>query len=181
MSTEAPPDIIEVIDDGIDPFGDRSAVNALKLQASRTTNNVFVSADQKAPVPVATGTDSASEPSTLEVAAQTFSNQQQSDQQQIVWHWDTNEFVWSPGDVAVINTVVDDRRTYVMAELPRTVAPTAQLQITLDALDPVVVPFNDADPDFDRTFAAYVFSEPSGYTAQIIGADGTVLAAWPSS
>ena len=160
MSTEAPPDIIEVIDDGIDPFGDRSAVNALKLQASRTTNKILVNADQKAPVPVATGTDSASEPSTIDVAVQTFSNQQQADQQQIVWHWDTYEFVWSPSDVAVINTVVDDRRTYVMAELPRTVAPTAQLQITLDGLDPVVVPFNDADPDFVASHLGLRDSDP---------------------
>ena len=31
-------------------------------------------------------------------------------------------------------------------------------------------------PSFDRTFAAYAFSEPAQYTAQIIGADGAVLA-----
>jgi NADH:ubiquinone oxidoreductase subunit 2 (subunit N) len=47
------------------------------------------------------------------------------------------------------------------------------------SLDPVVVPFNDIDPGVDRTFAAYAFSEPAPYTAQIVGADGAVLASWP--
>jgi hypothetical protein len=75
--------------------------------------------------------------------------------------------------------VVDNHRTYVLADLPRSVAPTAQLQITRDGFDPVLVPFNDVSPDFDRTFAAYGFSEPTTYTAQIIGEDGTVLAGWP--
>ena len=62
---------------------------------------------------------------------------------------------------------------------PRAIAPTAQLQISRVGLDPVLVPFIDANPDVDRTFATYVFSEPTPYTAQIIGADGAVLASWP--
>ncbi|HEY4609697.1 MAG TPA: hypothetical protein VIH06_10850, partial [Ilumatobacteraceae bacterium] len=59
------------------------------------------------------------------------------------------------------------------------IAPTAALQINRNGFDPVVVQFNDIDPAFDRTFAAYAFSEPAPYTAQIVGADGAVLASWP--
>jgi hypothetical protein len=44
----------------------------------------------------------------------------------------------------------------------------------------VVVPFNDPDATFDRTFAAFAFSEPVPYTAEIVAPDGTVLATWPS-
>ncbi|HVE18792.1 MAG TPA: hypothetical protein VNB52_06895, partial [Ilumatobacteraceae bacterium] len=83
-------------------------------------------------------------------------------------------------DAAKIQTAVDGGRTYVLADLPRAVAAAGQLQINRDGLDPVVVPFNDAQPTSDRTFAAYAFSEPVNYTAQILGADGAVLASWPS-
>jgi hypothetical protein len=68
----------------------------------------------------------------------------------------------------------------VVADLPRAVAAVGQLQIDRVGLDPVVVPFNDAQPSSDRTFAAYAFSEPVQYTAKIVGADGSVLASWPS-
>ena len=64
--------------------------------------------------------------------------------------------------------------------IARSIAASAQLQITRSGLDPVLVSFADADPSFDRTFAAYAFSEPTLYTAQIIGPDGAVLANWPS-
>ena len=40
--------------------------------------------------------------------------------------------------------------------------------------------FIDIDPTSDRIFAGYAFSEPGPYTAQVVGADGTVLATWPS-
>ena len=82
--------------------------------------------------------------------------------------------------VATIRTVVEGQRTYVLADLPRAVAPTGQLQITRAGLDPLVVPFNDVDAGLNRTFAAYAFSEPTPFTAQILGADGAVLATWPS-
>ncbi|MEO8265697.1 MAG: hypothetical protein ABI706_09335 [Ilumatobacteraceae bacterium] len=152
--------------------------DGMKFQASRRTDrNVFDSVDQGTPVPVAFGTDSASEPWKIDVVVQTF-----SDQQQILWQWDTNAIGW-PDDTstAKISTAVDDRRTYVLASLPRTVAATATLEVTRDGFDPVPVPFNDIGADLDSTFAAYVFSEATAYTAQIIGADGAVLAAWPSS
>ena len=101
------------------------------------------------------------------------------DHQQIVWQWDTAGFGTPSNGQAKITSVVDDKRTYVLAELPRAVAGTAQLQIAPDGLDPVLVPFTDPDVQLDRTLAAYVFSEPVAFTAQIIGADGAVLADWP--
>ena len=64
--------------------------------------------------------------------------------------------------------------------LPRAVASAAQLEITRPGFDVVTVQFIDAGADLDRTFAAYAFSEPTPYTAQIVGADGIVLASWPS-
>ena len=45
----------------------------------------------------------------------------------------------------------------------------------------MIVPFIDTNPELSHTFAAYAFSEPTTYTAQVIGADGTVLATWPST
>ena len=151
--------------------------NGMIFQASRRTNRtVFGNVDQGTPVTVSFGTDSASEPWKVDVVVQTF-----SDQQQILWQWDTNAIGW-PGDAgtARISTAVDDRRTYVLASVRRAVAATARLQVTREGLDPVLVPFNDIGLDVDSTFAAYVFSEATPYTAQIIGDDGAVLAAWPS-
>ena len=150
----------------------------MKFQVSRRTDRtVFSNVDQGTPMPVAFGTDSASEPWKIDVVVQTF-----ADQQQILWQWDTNALGW-PGDTitAKISTAVDDRRTYVLASLPRAVAATATLQVTRDGFDSVPVPFNDIGADLDSTFAAYVFNEATPYTAQIIGPDGAVLAAWPST
>ena len=50
-------------------------------------------------------------------------------------------------------------RTYVLADLPRAVATTAQLEIDRTGLDPVVAPFSDVGVELDRTLAAYAFSE----------------------
>lgn len=152
--------------------------DGMQFQASRQIDRtVFGNVDQGTPVPVAFGTDSASEPWKIDVVVQTFSGQQQ-----ILWQWEPNAIGW-PGDTttAKISTAVDDRRTYVLASLPRAVAATATLQVIRDGLDPVPVPFNDIGAEIDSTFAAYVFSEATPYTAQIIGADGAVLATWPSA
>jgi hypothetical protein len=99
--------------------------------------------------------------------------------QQLNWRWNGNGFVSVADNTARINTVVDNQRTYVLADLPRAIATTAQLLITRSGSDPVVVSFNDSGPDIDRTFAAYVFSEPGPYSAHIVGPDGTALATWP--
>ena len=99
--------------------------------------------------------------------------------QLVTWQWDQRSFDAVAEAQPVIDTVVDFQRTYVLAQLPRDVAATAHLQINRSGFDPVVVPFNDTGAAFDRTFAAYAFSEPATYTAQIVGADGAVLASWP--
>jgi len=126
------------------------------------------------PIVLSQGTDSDSHSWTISVGIASFGNQRQ-----ITWGLEGNGFGALAAAQPEINTVVDSRRTYVLAQLPRDVAATAELQIIRTGLDPVVVPFNDTDPTFDRTFAAFAFSEPAPYTAQIVGADGAVLASWP--
>jgi hypothetical protein len=148
----------------------------MQLQAyGRSANNDFVNYSQSPPAPVSFGIDAASEPWTVEVSTVGLPNQQL-----ISWQWGSAGFGTIADDAAKIQTVVDGRRTYVLAHLSRAIAAAGQLQINRDGLDPVVVPFNDAQPTSDRTFAAYAFSEPVNYTAQILGADGAVLASWPS-
>ena len=102
----------------------------------------------------------------------------------IQWTWsDDGGHKTRATEVAQINTVVDGQRTYVLADLPHAVAVTAttELHVLPDGADPVIVPFLDVDPDLDRAFAAFAFSEPLPYTAQIVATDGTVLASWPAS
>jgi hypothetical protein len=138
-------------------------------------------------MPVAFGTDADGNNWLVNVVVLSFAKEQQVE-------WQSDDVSFSPifpnrpasyssrADAgAKVNTVVTDNRTYVYADLPRVVAPTASLQVTREGFDPVVVPFTDADPNFDRTFAAYAFSEPTKYTAQIVAADGTVIAQWPAA
>ena len=144
--------------------------------ASHRSDSDFDNPTVSLATPVSFGTDAASEDWKINVSTVSFPSQQF-----VSWEWNNGGgFGWPAADTAKVSSVVDDKRTYVLADLPRAVAATAQLQISRDGLDPVVVPFNDAQPESDRTFAAYVFSEPTTYTAQIIGADGAVLASWPS-
>jgi hypothetical protein len=151
--------------------------SGLEFQAAgHSGDNNFGNYDQTDPVAVSFGTDSNGEGWTVEVATATF-----GDQQQIVWQWGTAGIGTETNGSARITTVVDSTRTYVLAELPRAVAATAHLQVGGDGLDSVLVPFADPDPELDRTVAAYAFSEPTTFTAQIIGVDGTVLATWPES
>jgi hypothetical protein len=150
----------------------------MQFQATKyNADNNFGGFDKTQPAAVSFGTDAQSNPWVVKVSMLTFPNQRV-----VSWAWDTNGPTGIPSaadDTAKLSTVVENQRTYVLADLPRAVATTAQLQINRDGFDPVVVPFNDVSPDFDRTFAAYAFSEPTTYTAQIIGEDGTVLASWP--
>jgi hypothetical protein len=125
---------------------------------------------------VASGVDASSQPWSVRVMMS-----YDGSHRQINWRWIENGFVSIGSDTARINTVVDNERTYVLADLPRDIASTAQLQITRSGSDPVAVPFNDPGADVDRTFAAYAFSEPVTYSAQIIGADGAVLATWSAT
>jgi hypothetical protein len=129
-------------------------------------------------VPVSFGTDGDGGQWTIRVALAASGSDRQ-----INWAWGLNgsDDVTTPDDTAQINTFVSNDRTYVLADLPRAVAATAELHVTRAGLDPVVAPFNDIDPALDRTFAAYAFTETGPYTAQIIGADGAVLASWPAA
>ncbi len=149
----------------------------MKFQASRTQgNDTFGDFDFSTSTPVSFGTDSEAKPWTIRASMATY-----GDQQQINWEWSGNGLGMQCDGTAKINTVVENERTYVLADLPRAIATTAQLHVTRVGLEPVVVPFADTDPSLDRTFAAYAFSEPAPYTAQIIGPDGSVLATWPST
>ena len=148
----------------------------MQLQASRhSANNDYVNYSQSPSAPVSFGIDAASEAWEINVSTVGFPNQQL-----ISWQLDHGGFGTITDDEAKIITAVSGPRTYVVADLPRDVAAVGHLQINRDGLDPVVVPFNDAQPESDRTVAAYAFSEPVNYIAQIIGADGAVLASWPS-
>ncbi|MEA3184518.1 MAG: hypothetical protein QOJ74_995, partial [Ilumatobacteraceae bacterium] len=152
--------------------------NGMKLQIAR--NNSATNAEQSTspspPVPVSFGTDGSGDPWTIGASVSAYGGAQQID-----WSLGRSADTTTPNDSAQINTYVDNTRSYVLADLPRSVAATAELHVSRAGLDAVVVPFNDIDPTLDRTFAAYAFSETGPYTAQVIGPDGTVLASWPSS
>ncbi|MEY2415502.1 MAG: hypothetical protein QOH53_836, partial [Ilumatobacteraceae bacterium] len=153
------------------------AWNGMQFQAARyDSDNNFGNYQETKPLPVSFGTDAAGQAWSIQVSMATYPKHRE-----VTWHWDGNLFGGRVDDAATIHTLVDNNRTYVLAVLPRAVAATAQLTIARDGLDPVTVPFSDTDGSFDRTFSAYAFSEPTTYTAQIIGEDGAVLATWPSS
>ena len=141
--------------------------------ATNNGNNTAVNAPP--PVPVSFGTDDQGQPWTIRAAVATYGNIRQ-----ISWDWADGSIWTMPQDTVQINTAVDNDRTYVLVDLPRAIAATPELHVSPAGLDPVVIHFNDIDPTSDRIFAAYAFSEPGPYTAQVVGADGTVLATWPS-
>jgi hypothetical protein len=154
----------------------------MKFQASRNAAAVdrTYSLDVLAqPTQVATGVDDRGNDWTVSAAVASFGNQDQ-----ITWMW--NEQVgtsWTSmrDDSPAINPVVAADRTYVLADLPKATATSAELRVTRPGFDAVVVPFTDIDPRLDRSLAAYVFTEAGPYHAEIVDATGTVLAAWPAS
>ena len=147
----------------------------MKFQAGK--NNANRTAPEATPaVPVSSGTDAAGQTWTIDVVSAT-----ERDRRRLSWSWAAQGGETTPLDIAQINTVVDDKRTYVLADLPRAVAQSAELHVLRDGLDPMVIRFSDVDPTLDRTFAAFAFTESGQYTAQVVGLDGTVLAGWPSS
>ena len=152
--------------------------NGMQFQAARySSDNNFGNYQETVPLPVSFGTDASGQPWAIQVSIATFPKHREAN-----WHWESNNALGSGIDgTPKISTMVDNQRTYVVADLPRAIAATANLQITLDGLDPVTVPFSNADPNLDHAFAAYAFSEPTSYSAQIVGEDGAVLATWPSS
>jgi hypothetical protein len=151
--------------------------NGMQFQAARyNSDNNFGKYQETERRPVSFGTDAAGQDWSIEVSIVTYPKNRE-----LTWQWDDNLFGGPIDDTAQIHTLVDNNRTYVLADLPRAVAATANLTIARDGLDPVSVPFSDTDGSFDRTFSAYAFSEPTTYTAQIVGEDGAVLATWPAS
>jgi hypothetical protein len=152
--------------------------NGMQFQAARySSDNNFGKYQETDPLPVSVGTDAAGQDWSIQVSIATYPKHRE-----VTWHWNNDtRFGGVVDDTAKIHTVVDNNRTYVLADLPRAVAATAKLTIARDGLDPVTVPFSDTDGSFDRTFSAFAFSEPTTYTAQIVGEDGAVLATWPSS
>jgi hypothetical protein len=150
----------------------------MRFQASRNNNGFSGDYTQTDPRPASYGTDAEGGQWVVSVSTSTFAG----DQHSVDWQWrDGGGYGSLTDDTAKITTVVDGERTYVLAELPRAIAPAAQLQVTRTGFEPILAPFTDTDATLDRTFAAFAFSEPTTYTAQIIGTDGTVLATWPSS
>ena len=149
--------------------------SGMQFQAAARSGRPFEDYEESTATPISTGIDANADEWTITVSMATM-----GDQQQVSWQWEESGFGAALDGEANIHTVVDNRRTYVLAELPRSIAPTAQLQIVRAGLDPIVVDFADADLSFDRTFAAHAFSEPIQFTAQIIGEDGAVLANWPA-
>lgn len=124
---------------------------------------------------IASGVDARSLPWTVGVTMS------YSGSRQVNWRWEGSGFGSAATDAAEINTVVDDERTYVLADVPRSLPTAAGLEIFRPGFDPVEVGFTDAGPQMDRIFAAYVFSEAVPYTARIVNSDGFVLASWPST
>jgi len=154
----------------------------MKFQASRNTSEVdrlYRLEAQAQPTPVSSGIDDRGDDWSIQAAVASFGNQHQ-----ITWMWNEHgDTSWTSirDNTVGIHPVVGADRTYVLADLPRSIAAAAELRVTRPGLDPVVVPFTDIDPSLDRTFAAYVFSQPGPYGAEIVGADGAVLATWPSA
>lgn len=130
--------------------------------------------DQSVALQISSGTDRDARPWSISVATATSGAQTQ-----INWSWQSNGLWTTPNGAAQIHTVVDNDRTYVLADLPRSITPAGVLQINGGGLD-VAVPFVDVDPRSDRTFAAYAFSEPGQYSIRVVGSDGAVRAIWPS-
>lgn len=124
---------------------------------------------------VASGTDATLSPWDISVATATSGGQRQ-----LSWSWNSNGYTSTPNGTPQIHTVVDGERTYVLADLPRNIAGSGTLLVSRAGVD-VTVPFVDTDPDADRTFAAYAFSEPGPFTVKIIGPDADIRAIWPTT
>ena len=146
------------------------------MQYQADQNNAIRLPSSEVPtLPVSFGTDSNSESWTIQASVAA-----EGDRQTITWSWNAQSDATKALEIGQINTVVDDTRTYVLADLPRAVATTAELHVLREGLDPVVIPFLDINPTLDRTFAAFAFTESGSFTAQVVAPDGTVLASWPS-
>jgi hypothetical protein len=145
----------------------------MKFQAERTqvsSSRYERSAAQQ----VASGTGADSVPWSISVASATSGGQKQ-----LSWSWSSNGLTTTPNGTPQIHTVVDSGRTYVLADLPRSIAPSGSLVVSRAGVD-VTVPFVDIGPNSDRIFAGYAFSDPGQYSVRIVGSDGNVRAVWPT-
>ena len=112
----------------------------MQFQAARyNSDNNFGKYQETEPRPVSFGTDAAGQ----DVVDRGLDRDVPEDIVRLTWQWDGNLFGDAIDDTAEIHTLVDNNRTYVLADLPRAVAATANLTIARDGLDPVTVPFSD--------------------------------------
>jgi hypothetical protein len=105
------------------------------------------------------------------------------DESYVSWLWpgpdDANTTMLPTSDTPQLTDQLDAGHTYVFAALPRTYGTGATLHIKRADLEPIAVPFTDIGSEFDRTLAAYAFTEPGIFSAWIEATDGSILAAWP--
>jgi hypothetical protein len=151
--------------------------DGMKFQATHNNQNASDDYSTSNAVAVSTGTDADGKDWTVNVTVGTMAKSPYD----VSWQWTGSGFAHLISASARIDTVVEGRRTYVLADVPPALAATSQLQVLRDGMDAVNIPLVDVDPTFDRTFAAYAFSEPVRYTAQIVADGGAVLATWPSA
>jgi hypothetical protein len=85
-----------------------------------------------------------------------------------------------PGPGPTIETLVEHGRTYVLARVPRSM-PDARLHVNPTGLAPVELAFVDVDASMSDEFAAYAFTEPVPFTAQIVDSSGQTVTSWPSA
>lgn len=85
-----------------------------------------------------------------------------------------------PGPGPSIETLVAHDRTYVLAKVPRSMA-GATLHVNPTGLPSTTQDLLDVDGALGSEFAAFAFSEPVPYTAQIIDANGQTVASWPTT
>jgi hypothetical protein len=83
------------------------------------------------------------------------------------------------GDTPMIDTFVENGRTYVLARIPRSMD-GAELHVAPTGLDSIVTRLYDVDPALPDEFAAAVFTQPVPFTARIIAANGMTVAFWPT-
>ncbi len=85
-----------------------------------------------------------------------------------------------PGPGPIIETLVDHGRTYVLARVPRSMT-GARLEVNPTGLASVDLAFVDVDAGMADEFAAYAFTQPVPFTAQIIDGNGQTVTSWPTT
>ena len=148
----------------------RQAAQNMSLAAQRTPTTHEGTFRQ-----VAAGNYATGEAWSIQAAWATF-----GDQHYVSWMWPSNSTMLLTSQDPQITDEVDRDHTYMLAALPRSYGSTATLHIDRPGMEPVAVPFIDLGPEFDRTLAAYAFTEPGMFTAWIEADDGSILARWPS-